>query len=91
MNKIHLRFVTACLALFLAGAAYAHDPSEHAHEQEAPNCAAMKDMKHMDMDDPVMIAMMRQCEDHHEDKHGHEEGGKAHGGHEDDHAKDHHH
>ncbi|MGB3621908.1 MAG: hypothetical protein WBA20_11220 [Ketobacter sp.] len=43
--------------------AQAHDPKEHMKDAEKPNCSAMKDMDHskMDMDDPVMQAMMKKC------------------------------
>lgn len=47
--------------------AIAHDPAEHAKEAAAknapPDCAAMKNMDHskMDMNDPVMKAMMAKC------------------------------
>lgn len=58
-------------ALFLAMNAFAHDPKEHMKEaQQKPDCAAMKDMDHskMDMNDPVMQAMMQKCmKDPHQD------------------------
>jgi len=43
--------------------AQAHDPKEHMKDAEKPDCSAMKDMDHskMDMDDPVMQAMMKKC------------------------------
>lgn len=46
-----------------AMSAQAHDPKEHMKDAEKPDCSAMKDMDHskMDMDDPVMQAMMKQC------------------------------
>ena len=50
--------------------AVAHDPAEHAKEVQdkaaGPDCAAMQDMDHskMDMEDPIMQAMMSQCEGH---------------------------
>jgi len=42
---------------------FAHDPAEHAKTAEAPDCDAMKKMDHskMDMDDPVMQALMKKC------------------------------
>lgn len=41
----------------------AHDPAEHAKKAEAPDCDAMKKTDHskMDINDPVMQAMMRKC------------------------------
>lgn len=53
-------------ALFLGlslQAVQAHEPSEHMEEDEKPDCSKMKDMDHskMDMDDPVMRAMMKKC------------------------------
>ena len=41
----------------------AHDPKEHMKDAEKPDCSAMKDMDHskMDMDDPVIQAMMKKC------------------------------
>ncbi|MBN8717682.1 MAG: hypothetical protein J0I72_07820 [Stenotrophomonas sp.] len=58
-------------ALFLAMNAPAHDPKEHMKEaQQKPDCAAMKGMDHskMDMNDPVMQAMMQKCmKDMHQD------------------------
>jgi len=41
----------------------AHDPSLHKKTAEKPNCAAMKDMDHSELetDDPVMRAMMAKC------------------------------
>tara|TARA_R110000782_G_scaffold172559_3_gene264183 strand:+ start:449 stop:730 length:282 start_codon:yes stop_codon:yes gene_type:complete len=43
--------------------AQAHDPKEHMNNAEKPDCAAMENMDHskMDMNDPVMQAMMKQC------------------------------
>ncbi|MDR7089760.1 uncharacterized protein involved in copper resistance [Cellvibrio fibrivorans] len=42
---------------------FAHDPAEHAKTAEAPDCDAMKKMDHskMDMNDPVMQALMKKC------------------------------
>lgn len=50
-------------ALGVAFSAQAHDPKEHMKDAETPNCTAMKDMDHskMDMNDPVMQAMMKKC------------------------------
>ncbi len=52
---------------------FAHDPAEHAKTAEAPDCEAMKKMDHskMDMNDPVMQAMMKKCSAaHNEQKEG---------------------
>ncbi len=92
MKKTALKIALACAALFLIGTAYAHDPSEHHGKREAPDCSAMKDMDHMDKTDPVMMAMMQQCADEHEDEeHEHHHGDKE--DHDDDHEdgdQDHH-
>lgn len=53
---------------------YAHEQGNHADmgSSKEPNCAAMKDMDHgkMDMNDPVMQAMMQKCMSH--DMNGHD-------------------
>ena len=63
--------VLVLAALGVTFSAQAHDPKEHMKDAENPNCAAMKDMDHskMDMSDPVMQAMMKQCmkDMHHDD------------------------
>ncbi len=43
--------------------AWAHDPSEHMKNGEKADCSAMHDMDHskMDMNDPVMLALMQKC------------------------------
>ncbi len=55
--------IIALTTLGIAFSAQAHDPKEHMKDAENPNCAAMKGMDHskMDMNDPVMQAMMKQC------------------------------
>lgn len=66
-----LSTVLVLAALGVTFSAQAHDPKEHMKDAENPNCAAMKDMDHskMDMNDPVMQAMMKQCmkDMHHDD------------------------
>ena len=49
--------------LLVTLSALAHDPSEHAAKNTKPDCAAMDTMDHasMDMNDPVMQAMMKKC------------------------------
>jgi uncharacterized protein involved in copper resistance len=63
MKLKRLSPVLALAALGVTFAVQAHDPKEHMKNAENPNCAVMKDMDHskMDMDDPVMQAMMKQC------------------------------
>lgn len=70
MKLIHSIAITSSLTLFTMASAFAHDPKEHMSEAQSPDCAAMKNMDHekmamnhekMDMDDPVMAAMMKQC------------------------------
>ena len=63
MNKLSLTLLTMLSLSILAGTAQAHDPKEHMKEAKKPDCAAMKDMDHskMDSNDPVVMAMMKQC------------------------------
>ena len=63
MKNNILTFCAAALATLLATSVLAHDPKEHAGETEKPKCSAMKNMDHskMNMDDPVMQAMMKKC------------------------------
>ena len=52
------------LAVLLAVNVQAHSPELHKKENaEKPNCEAMNNIDHskMDMNDPVMQAMMKQC------------------------------
>lgn len=53
----------SCATLLLSATAHAHDPKEHMKDAQSPDCAAMQGMDHekMDMEDPVMVAMMSQC------------------------------
>lgn len=51
---------------------FAHDASKHKKNAVKPNCEAMSgmDMSKMDADDPIMQAMVKQCEskdEHHEE------------------------
>lgn len=63
MKRKLLSPILVLAALGVAFSAQAHDPKEHMKDAENPNCVAMKDMDHskMDMNDPVMQAMMKQC------------------------------
>ena len=63
MNMKTLATVIVLSTLGIAFSAQAHDPKEHMKDAEKPDCAAMKNMDHskMDMNDPVMQAMMKQC------------------------------
>lgn len=70
MNMKTLATVIVLSTLGIALSAQAHDPKEHMKDAEKPDCAAMKNMDHskMDMNDPVMQAMMQQCmKDMHQD------------------------
>jgi hypothetical protein len=60
-------------SVLMVAPSFAHDPAEHAKTAEAPDCEAMKKMDHskMDMNDPVMQAMMKKCSAAHA---GHKEG-----------------
>ena len=60
------KFLTLSIAISTLAftlSAQAHDPKEHMNNAEKPDCAAMENMDHskMDMNDPVMQAMMKQC------------------------------
>ncbi|MBR9910260.1 MAG: hypothetical protein GYB33_07900 [Gammaproteobacteria bacterium] len=60
------KYLTPILILVALGAAFsaqAHDPKEHMKDAKKPDCAAMKNMDHskMNMNDPVMQAMMKKC------------------------------
>ncbi|MGI2258739.1 hypothetical protein [Shewanella sp. GXUN23E] len=61
-NKI-LISLTGLTALASSFVALAHDPAAHSKMMEKPDCSAMKTMDHskMDMNDPVTMAMMKQC------------------------------
>ena len=62
--KVQIISVSAILALsLLSSSVMAHDPALHKKTAEKPNCAAMKDMDHSELetDDPVMRAMMAKC------------------------------
>ena len=56
-----MSIAVSTLAFILS--AQAHDPKEHMNNAEKPDCAAMENMDHskMDMNDPLMQAMMKQC------------------------------
>lgn len=61
----------------------AHDPALHKKENaEKPQCEAMEGMDHskMDMNDPIMQAMMKQCMGDDNHKGEHETMEKNHGG-----------
>ena len=94
--KRTLWIITPVLLLSLN--AWAHDPSEHMKNSEKADCSAMQgmDQSKMDMNDPVMQAMMQKCMhqkgmDHHDDDDD-EDDGHHHDGHMsgDDDADDHH-
>lgn len=60
------KFITMTIAISTLAftlSAQAHDPKEHMNNAEKPDCAVMENMGHrkMDMNDPVMQAMMKQC------------------------------
>ncbi len=63
MKNLIITISTLFSITALASTAQAHEPEQHMKDAEKPNCAAMKDMDHskMDMNDPVMQAMMKQC------------------------------
>ena len=63
MEKPQIKTALIVTGMLVIGSAYAHDPSEHTSNSEKPKCGAMKNMDRskMDMDDPVMQAMMKKC------------------------------
>lgn len=63
MNTMMKLAIVSGAAFLISFTAQAHEPEEHMKEAQSPDCAAMADMDHdkMDMDDPVMAAMMKQC------------------------------
>ena len=63
MNTKTIYTAITVISLFISTAVIAHDPSKHAATKEKPNCEAMHkmDSAKMDMNDPVMQAMMKQC------------------------------
>ena len=88
MKKKQCSVLLAVPALMLAFSAQAHSEKEHMEKAENPDCAAMSTMDHskMDMNDPVVMAMMQQCMS--SMPHGSEEGeiaphghGNSHGDH----------
>ncbi len=51
-------------SLLLMNTAYAHEASEHKQQNiEMPKCEAIHNMdkSKMDINDPIMLAMMKQC------------------------------
>ena len=89
MNIFNRTKAAVLVAIILPGVAvtaYAHDPSMHKKSKEKPNCQAMSkmDKEKMQSGDPVMMAIMKQCEDqmHGADDHaaaGDAEHGDGHG------------
>lgn len=63
MKTILLNSALILSSALTAAPSFADDPTEHAKTAEAPNCDAMKKMDHskMDMNDPVMQAMIKKC------------------------------
>jgi hypothetical protein len=63
MKIKHLFPLLAIIAMGVTFSAQAHDPKQHMKNAEKPNCKTMENMDHskMDMSDPVMQAMMKQC------------------------------
>ena len=73
-------FIAMTAALLVSMLAGAHDPKEHAKESEAPDCQtlASMDQETMDMDDPVVQAMLAKCKETMTEDHGDEHGKDAH-------------
>jgi len=83
MNMKTLATIIVFSTLGIAFSAQAHEPKEHMKDAEKPDCTAMKNMDHskMDMNDPVMQAMMQQCmKDMHQDNQASENANQEDGG-----------
>ena len=63
MNIVQKLTLASSAALLISVNTHAHEASEHMKDAQSPDCAAMAEMDHekMDMNDPVMAAMMKQC------------------------------
>lgn len=63
MNIVQKLALASSAALLISVSTHAHEASEHMKDAQSPDCAAMAEMDHdkMDMNDPVMAAMMKQC------------------------------
>lgn len=73
--KIQIISVSVVLTLsLLSNAVIAHDPALHKKTAEKPNCAAIKDMDHSQLEagDPVMQAIMAQCHSQETEAEAHE-------------------
>lgn len=78
MKKINKTSIISASLMALSLSVSAHDPSMHAKKAEKADCTSynkmMKSDKKMDMNDPVMMAMMKKCKkqaanhDQHEEK-----------------------
>ena len=79
MNLKALPILVTTITLSLSFVAQAHDPKEHMKNAEKPDCAAMENMGHgdMDMNDPVMQAMMQKCMDNKDKNKASEHSSKA--------------
>lgn len=58
-HKILSVLIFALLGISISVAA--HDPKEHAKENKAPDCSTMKDMKSLEANDMVAMAIMKKC------------------------------
>ena len=83
MNLVKKLALMSSAAFLLSVSVQAHEAAEHMKDAQSPDCAAMAEMDHekMDMNDPVMAAMMKQCMA--SDAHGEVAAGDAHGEHDD--------
>ncbi|MEH6650338.1 MAG: hypothetical protein V7707_09965 [Motiliproteus sp.] len=63
MMKKQFSVLIAVPALMLAFSVQAHSEKDHMKTAENPDCATLSAMDHskMDMNDPVVMAMMQQC------------------------------
>lgn len=63
MKKVHIKTAVIVIGMWVTASASAHDPSEHTSQSEKPKCEAMENMDQskMDVNDPVMQAMMKKC------------------------------
>jgi hypothetical protein len=63
MNTKSTLMIKALLTLFISTSSIALDRSLHTSNKEKPNCQSMHEMdsSEMDMNDPVTLAMIKQC------------------------------
>lgn len=63
MKKIRTTIFVSLAGSLLISTSQAHDPSEHTAKMEKPKCGVMKNVNDskVDVNDSVMMAMMKKC------------------------------